>query len=118
MPLQRGGRFEEIMKRKPCRHTPWGAALCLASALIIADGWGAEPAKRIVLIAGPKSHGPGEHEYLQSVKLLKVLLDRAPNVKAVRAEVHFDGWPNDPAVLDHADTIAILSDGDNGIDSH
>jgi hypothetical protein len=37
------------------------------------------PAKhrKIVVIAGSKSHGPGTHEYLKSARLLKVLLDRA-----------------------------------------
>jgi hypothetical protein len=74
----------------------------------------AEVAKHIVLIAGPKSHGPGEHEYLKSIKLLKVLLDRAPNLKDVETEIYFNGWPDDPRVLDHADTIAIFSDGDDG----
>jgi Trehalose utilisation len=72
------------------------------------------PSQHIVLIAGVKSHGPGEHEYVASVKLLKVLLDRAPNLKGVETEVYFNGWPGDPSILDHANTIVILSDGDDG----
>jgi type 1 glutamine amidotransferase len=75
------------------------------------------PAKHIVLIAGAKSHGPGEHEYLKSIKLLKALLDRAPNLKSVQTEMYFNGWPDDPSVLDRADSIVVLSDGDDGSDA-
>ncbi len=35
--------------------------------------------REIVLVAGRKSHGPGVHEYHKSVRLLKVMLDTAPN---------------------------------------
>lgn len=70
--------------------------------------------KKIVLIAGKKSHGPGAHEYLKSVKLLKVLLDRASNLKGIRTEIHFNGWPENPATLNDADTIVTISDGQDG----
>ncbi len=67
--------------------------------------------RQIVLIAGSKSHGPGEHEYLKSVRLLKVLLDRAPGLKGVQTVVVYDGWPADSSVLDTADTIVFDTDG-------
>jgi type 1 glutamine amidotransferase len=68
-------------------------------------------ARRIVLIAGSKSHGPGDHEYLKSARLLKLMLDRAPGLKNVETEVVSDGWPKDVSDLDTADTIIFLSDG-------
>jgi len=67
--------------------------------------------RKIVLIAGKKSHGPGEHEYLKSVRLLKVLLDRSPNVHGIKTEIYFDGWPQDVSALDSADSIVVISDG-------
>jgi type 1 glutamine amidotransferase len=70
-------------------------------------------AKKIVLIAGKKSHGPGLHEYLKSVKLLKVMLAESPNLN-VKAELHFNGWPEDPRTLDTADSIVTISDGQDG----
>lgn len=70
--------------------------------------------KKIVLIAGIKSHGPGVHEYEKSVKLLKVMLDRSPNAGDLQTEVHFGGWPQDPSTLDDADTIMTISDGQDG----
>lgn len=74
--------------------------------------------KRLVLIAGQKSHAPGDHEYLKSIKLFKVLLDRAPNLKGVRTEIYFNGWPDDPAVLDRADAIVFLSDGEDHLEPY
>lgn len=71
----------------------------------------AKQSKKIVLIAGKKSHNPGEHEYLKSVRLLKVMLDQASNVNGMSTEVHADGWPADPATLDDADVIFMYADG-------
>lgn len=75
-------------------------------------------AKKIVILAGAKSHGPegnGAHEYPRSARLLKTMLD---NVDALRGkivtEVHFDGWPKDEATLDDAATILTISDGQDG----
>ena len=71
----------------------------------------ADGSRKIVLIAGSKSHGPGQHEYVKSARLLKVLLDRSPNLKGVKTEVVYDGWPTDPSTLDTADTIVFITDG-------
>lgn len=68
-------------------------------------------AKKIVFIAGKKSHGPGVHEYELDVKLLKGCLDAAPNLKGVVTEACFGGWPRDAKTLDDADAIVLLSDG-------
>jgi type 1 glutamine amidotransferase len=67
--------------------------------------------RKIVLIAGSKSHGAGMHEYLKSVRLVKVLLDRAPGLKGVQTEVVYDGWPTDTSVFDNADSVVFVSDG-------
>ena len=73
--------------------------------------------KKIVLIAGPKSHGPvgnGIHDYGWSVKLLKTMLENSHLKDQVKVEIHLDGWPKDPRTLDDADTIMIVSDGRDG----
>lgn len=67
--------------------------------------------KKIVLIAGQKSHGPGDHEYEKGVKLLKHCLDTSPNVTSVKTEVYLEGWPQDGSVLEDADTILFYCDG-------
>ncbi|HEX4488741.1 MAG TPA: hypothetical protein VH088_20855, partial [Terriglobales bacterium] len=80
------------------------AMLCLVAAA-------QAKTRKIVLIAGKKSHGSGEHEYLKSVRLLKVLLDRSPDLHGIKTEIYFDGWPPDASVLDSADSIVVISDG-------
>lgn len=75
------------------------------------------PPRKIVLIAGKKSHGPegnGIHDYPWSVKLLKVMFDNSNVADRVRVEYHLDGWPEVPRTLDDADTIVVISDGRDG----
>src|SRR4051812_40173371 len=92
----------------------------LAGILLALPSMAAEPdhpVKKVVLIAGPKSHGPvgnGIHDYGWSVQLLKVMLDNSNVKDRVKVEVHLDGWPRDPRTLEDADTIMIISDGRDG----
>ena len=74
--------------------------------------------RKVVLIAGKKSHGPGTHEYVKDVHLLKHCLDTSPNLKGITTEVHLDGWPADPATLDDADSIVVISDGSDHGEKH
>ncbi len=90
------------------------AAASLESAPAAKD---APTRKKVVLIAGKKSHGPvgnGIHDYGWSVQLLKVMLDHSNIKDQVRVEVHLDGWPEDPKTLEDADTLMIVSDGRDG----
>jgi quinoprotein glucose dehydrogenase len=67
---------------------------------------------KIVLIAGSMTgHDKYTHEYERSVILLKYLLDTAANLKNVRTEAYFHGWPQDEHVLDDANTIVLVTDG-------
>ena len=67
--------------------------------------------KRILLIAGPKSHGPGDHEFRAGCLLLKKCLDPVPGV---RVEVYTNGWPSSDSVFEGADAVVIYSDGGEG----
>jgi type 1 glutamine amidotransferase len=69
--------------------------------------------RKIVLIAGKKSHGPGEHEYEKAVRLLQHCLDTSPNLKGLnlRTEIVLNGWPEDEKVLEDADTVFLFCDG-------
>jgi type 1 glutamine amidotransferase len=83
--------------------------------LFLAGPWSsaAAPAsKKIALIAGPiTGHPKDTHEYEKSVVLLKHLLDTAPGLEGLTVEAHFKGWPEDPAALDDAATVVLISDG-------
>ncbi|MFP6751890.1 MAG: ThuA domain-containing protein [Pirellulaceae bacterium] len=89
-------------------------AVCLPGIPLPAEQRGT---KKVVLIAGPKSHGPvgnGIHDYPWSARLLKVMLDNSNVRDKLRVEYHLDGWPQDPTTLNDADTIMVISDGRDG----
>ena len=79
-------------------------------ALLSAAGASADR-KKVVFLAGTKSHGPGEHEYEKGLRLLARCLRESPNLIGFQTEVHLYGWPEDPRTLDDADTIVLYSDG-------
>jgi len=81
--------------------------LLLAGGVLVASA----ADKKILLLAGPPSHGPGEHEHRAGCLLLKSCLDRVPGVSAV---VYSNGWPKDPAVFEGAATVVLYSDGGGG----
>jgi type 1 glutamine amidotransferase/cytochrome c2 len=87
-------------------------SLLVAGSLCVA----AEPAspRKIVLIAGKKSHGPGAHDYERTMRLFKVMLDNSNVADHVRIEIHENGWPADESTLDDADTVVFYSDGRDG----
>lgn len=73
--------------------------------------------KKIVLIAGRPSHGPGAHEHRAGCLLFQKCLAGFPGVTVT---VHDGGWPtktvggetvDDNAPLESADAIIIYSDG-------
>jgi|694.fasta_scaffold05359_14 type 1 glutamine amidotransferase len=75
--------------------------------LKLADG-----RRKLVLVAGKPSHGPGEHEFRAGTLLVKKCLDaaRLPLVTAA----YRDGWPADPTAFDNADAVFFFADGGAG----
>jgi type 1 glutamine amidotransferase len=68
--------------------------------------------KKIVLIAGPASHGYFAHtHYAGCVLLAKALNENVPGVEAM---VVRNAWPKDTSILDDAAAIVIFSDGGGG----
>lgn len=68
--------------------------------------------KRVVLIAGTCSHGPGEHEHKAGCILLAQMLNK--NVPEIQADVYTEGWPKDPHAFDNAAAVVMYSDGGDG----
>ncbi len=67
--------------------------------------------KKIVLVAGSKSHGPGDHEFFAGTALLMNLLKQTPGVWPVMVR---DGWPKDEKVFDGAAALVFYMDGRGG----
>ncbi|HWX18662.1 MAG TPA: ThuA domain-containing protein [Candidatus Binatia bacterium] len=97
--------MKKAVQKTLLRFTTAGL-LFIASTL-----FGAEP-KRIVLIAGPPSHGPGEHEHRAGCLLLKSCLDKVPGITSA---VYSNGWPqNSSDAFAGVSTVVIYSDGEGG----
>ena len=83
----------------------WMLAFCMAS---IAQLCAAQ--KKVVFVAGPKSHGFFAHEHAAGCKLLAKHLEAANlGIKAV--VVTDGGYPKDPTVFDGADAVVVACDG-------
>ena len=66
---------------------------------------------KIVLVAGSRSHGPGQHEHFAGCALLTKMLKQVPGVFPVMAR---DGWPKNPAIFDGAKSVVFYADGGGG----
>ncbi len=68
--------------------------------------------KKVVFVAGAKSHGYASHAHYAGCKLLADLLNQ--HVAGIQCVVYRDGWPKDPNAFDGAAAIVIYSDGGGG----
>lgn len=67
-----------------------------------------EKKKKLVMIAGSPSHGPGDHEFNAGVRLLAKCLADFPGLETV---VFLNGYPKDDSAFDTADAIVCYADG-------
>jgi hypothetical protein len=67
-----------------------------------------EKTRKLVMIAGTPSHGPGDHEFNAGVLLLEKCLK---GVKGLETIVFRNGYPKDDSALDTADGILCYADG-------
>src|SRR5258706_6168535 len=82
----------------------WPPAVALSAPPAVADP---NKPKKLVLIAGTPSHGPGDHEFNAGVQLLDKCL---AGVKGLETTVVLNGYPKDDSVLDAADGILCYGD--------
>ena len=68
--------------------------------------------KKLLLVAGKASHGPGEHEHRAGCLLVRKCL--AESCPQLVTELHEGGWPADPTAFDNADAIFFFADGGQG----
>ena len=90
---------------KTLRRWPLAAASALA-LLACRSPEGAE--KNLLLIAGPPSHRPGDHEHNAGILLLQKCLAEVPGLTTA---VSLNGWPTDARAFEGIDAIIIYSDG-------
>jgi hypothetical protein len=73
-----------------------------------------EDPKKIVFIAGSRSHASGEHEFRAGCMLLAKALNEQSGLN-VEAVVVGKDWKKDKSILEDADAIVIFADGTSGI---
>lgn len=66
--------------------------------------------KKVVFVAGPKSHGFFAHEHAAGCKLLAKHLEEA-DLGIETVVVTDGGYPKDPSVFDRADAVVVACDG-------
>lgn len=64
--------------------------------------------KKLVMLAGSPSHGPGDHEFNAGSKLLQKCLK---GVEGLEVSWHAGGWPKEESAFDGADGILCYADG-------
>jgi hypothetical protein len=67
--------------------------------------------KKLVMLAGHPSHGPGEHEFNAGVLLLKKCLDTVPGLEVAHYK---NGWPDNERAFEGANGIFCYADGGGG----
>jgi type 1 glutamine amidotransferase len=67
--------------------------------------------RKIVLIGGKKSHGPGEHDFPRAIPLIESLLKGAAPFKGAQIVAFPDGFPADLTLLEGASTLLFYFDG-------
>ncbi|MCA9112967.1 MAG: DUF1080 domain-containing protein, partial [Planctomycetaceae bacterium] len=72
-----------------------------------------EGLKKIVFLAGTRSHGYGAHEHRAGCLLMAKRLNKAREEHGlpVIATVYSGRWPTDPTAFDNADTVVSYCDG-------
>jgi putative membrane-bound dehydrogenase-like protein len=86
-------------------------AIVLAASGGVTLASAAEAPRKIVLIAGNPSHGPGDHEHNAGMRLLQKCLWEIPGITV---ETHSGGWVESDAALDGAAAVVVYSDGAGG----
>ncbi len=65
--------------------------------------------KKVVFIAGGKSHKYGSHDHLAGCHLLANQLEASG--LPIQTAVYYPGWPTDPTAFDNATAIVVYADG-------
>ncbi len=87
------------------------ATAAAAASPILARAAAPAKTRKLVLIAGTPSHGPGDHEFNAGVQLLNSCLQ---NVEGLQTVVQLSGYPKDESIFDGADAILCYADGGGG----
>lgn len=89
----------------PIMKLPWRLPLLLLTAATLTVS---AADKKILLIAGKPSHGPGDHEFRAGCLLLQKCLQSVPGTVT---EVASNGWPTAQSSFDGVAAVLVYADG-------
>jgi hypothetical protein len=81
---------------------------CLLASCLISAICAPCATREVLLIAGPPTHGPLQHEQNAAAILFAKILNTVPGIHATASQ---NGWPRDSEVVQKADAIWIFCDG-------
>jgi putative membrane-bound dehydrogenase-like protein len=84
------------------------SSLCLAVTLAVSPQMIEAKTKKILFLAGKKSHANGEHEFEAGCKLLAEALNASG--LDVEAKVYHPGWPKDESIFNDVDACIVYAD--------
>lgn len=102
-------------------NLPRAAMWALAAGILLATGpllsaCERTPPRKVVLIGGADSEGPGSHDYPRGIRAIRTLLQDDPGTRGrIEAVAYPDGWPADPHAFDGASAAVWYFDG---LDKH
>lgn len=105
--------WEKVQMKAICKL----ALLCMAVVGMTfsahyADAAAHDGKKKIVFVAGKRSHGYGQHEHFAGCTMLAKWLNESG--LPIEAVVVKDGYPEDTSVFDGADAVVVYADGGGG----
>ncbi len=83
-----------------------------SNSVVLTQASAAGAKKKIVFVAGNKSHGFGSHDHKAGCHLLAKQLNESG--LPVACEVTYPGWPKDMSIFEGAAAIVIYADGGGG----
>src|SRR5262245_56997122 len=83
------------------------------AGVALARARGDTKSRKLLMIAGTPSHGPGAHEFNAGTTLLHKCLEKA-KIDGLSATLQLNGWPEDESVFDGIDAIFLYCDGGGG----
>jgi type 1 glutamine amidotransferase len=102
-------------------HSAWKILLCatvgawVVTGLVSTAGAGEKSSadrKKLLIIAGRQSHGPGDHEFNAGCMLLKKGLQES--TPELDVDLHKGGWPESDTAFEGADAVFFYMDGGAG----
>ena len=84
-------------------------AICISTFVLLPhkQTQAQEKGKKIVFVAGTRSHGYGSHEHYAGCRLLADAIQQ--NMKGYEVDVIRNGWPKDESVFDGADCVVMYA---------